>query len=120
MTVFVEPPHLAFEVDAPRLDIAGAEPQRAEWNSDLRVPTRFRDARAHLPDAVPIGVVLPPFVRHLRVPLRPRRIDGELIRIPLVMKRIQNDPEPVAVARGEIFLQVIDDDPPRLVVVEIG
>ena len=33
------------------------------------------------------------------------------------MKRIQNDPEPVAVARGEILLQVIDDDPRRLVVV---
>ena len=117
MTVFVQPPHLSLEVDAPRLDIAGVEPQRPERNSDLRVPPGFTDARAHVPDAIPIGVVLAPLVRHLRVPLGTRGIGGELIRVPLVVKRIQNDTESVAVAGAEVLLQVVDDDPRGLVVV---
>ena len=116
MTVLVQPSHLPFEIDAPRLDIAAAESQRAKRNSDLCAPAGLPHARAHVPDAVPIGVVLAPLVRHLRIPLGAGRIGRELIRIPFVMKRIEHDAEPVAVAGAEVLLQVVDDDARRLVV----
>ena len=54
------------------------------------------DARADVPDAVPVRVVLAPLVRHLRVPLRAGRIDGELVAVALVVEGVDDDPEAVA------------------------
>jgi hypothetical protein len=116
VTVLVQPPHLTLEVDTPALNVIAGESQGAKRNSDLRIPPGLRDARLNVPDGIPVRVVLAPLVRHLRVPLRARWIGRELIPVSLVVKGIQNDAERVVVAGVEILLQVIDDDPRRLLV----
>ena len=69
--VLVETSQPPLEIDAPGLLRRRTELQRAEWNAQFRVPPVFADARAHVPDAIPVAVVLAAFVRHLGVELRP-------------------------------------------------
>jgi hypothetical protein len=117
VAVFVQTAQLALEVDSPHLRIGVAELQRAKRNPDLCDPARFGDARLHIPDAVPVRIVVAPFVRHLRIPLRAGRIGGELVPVAAVVKRVEHDAEAVAAAGVVVLLQVADDDLRRLHVV---
>ena len=110
VAVLVLPAQPALEVDAPGLHLVRPELQRLERNLDLGVPPVFTDARADVPDAVPVGVGVAAFVRHLRVPLRAHRVDRELIAVALIVEGVDHDLEAVGVAGVEVLPQLVDDD----------
>ena len=69
--VLVETSQPPLEIDAPGLLPAGLNfSVRNGMRSSAYLPV-FADARAHVPDAIPVAVVLAAFVRHLGVELRP-------------------------------------------------
>ena len=107
LVLAAQPP---LEVDAPVLHRLGTELQRLERNLDLRVPAVFADARADVPDAVPVRVLIAALVRHLRIPLRAARIDRELVAVALVVERVDDDLEAVGGAGVEVLAQLVDDD----------
>ena len=117
VAVFVQAAQFPLEVDAPHLRIGVPEFEGAKRNPDLGGPAGFGDPRLHVPDAVPVGVVIPSLVGHLRIPLCARGIGGELVRVAAVVKGIQDDAEAVTAAGVVVLLQVTDDDFRRLHVV---
>ena len=100
----------------PQVCSVGGELERAERNPDLRVPAVSVTCVRDVPDAVPVRVVLAPFVRHLRIPLRARRIGRELVAVALVVEGVEDDAEAVAAVGVEVLLQVVDDDAAGIVV----
>ena len=110
VAVLVLPAQPALEVDAPGLHVLRAELQRLERNLDLGVPPVFADARADVPDAVPVRIGIAALVRHLRVPLRTHRVDRELIAVALVVEGVDDHLETVRVPGVEVLTQLVDDD----------
>ncbi len=114
--VLVQPAQSTLKIDPPRLERFLAELQRAEGNSNLGVPAILADARLHVPHAVPVAVLVTAFVGHLRVPLRARWVHGELITVPLVVKRVDHHLKVIAVTGVEVLAELVDDDLVRLIV----
>ena len=114
VTVLIAAAEAPLKVDAPGLHRLRAELQRLERNFDLGVPAVFTDARADIPDAVPIRVLIAALVRHLRVPLRARRVDRKLVAVALILEGIDDDLEAVSVGGVEVLAQLVDDDLRRL------
>ena len=110
VTVLITPPEAALKINAPGLHRLGTKFQGLERNLDLRVPAVGANARADIPDAVPVGVVVTPFVRHLRIPLCAHRIDGELVAVALVVEGVDHHLEAVGRAGVEVLAQLVDDD----------
>src|SRR5215510_12184972 len=110
MAIPVQPPELAFEINAPDLRILVTEFQRTEWNPDLGGPPGFRDAGLDVPDTVPVRVVVPPLTGHLGIPLGTSGIGRELISVPSVVEGVEDDSKAVAAPGVVVLLEVADDD----------
>ena len=80
-------------------------------NLDLRVPAVLADARADVPDAVPVAVrSRGPSFDICASHFAPRGIDRELVAVALVVERVDDDLEAVGVAGVEVLAQLVDDD----------
>ena len=116
----VLPPDSAAEVHPPAMPLGRIEPERAERNRQLGRPAVGHDPGLDRPHRVPADVDLAPFVGHLPVGPGTLRIGDEDVPVPAVAEGVEQHHEGVLLPLVEILLDVVDDQPAGLAVVEIG